>query len=34
VEDPLTERVERESGRRGMTTIAFAIADAPPRPRE
>ena len=34
VEAPLTERVEQESGRRGMTTIAFAIADAPPRPRE
>ena len=34
VEDQLTDRIERESGRRGMTTIAFAIADAPPRPRE
>lgn len=30
VEDPLTERVEQETGRRGMTTIAFAIADGPP----
>ena len=34
VEDRLTDRIERESGRRGMTTIAFAIADAPSRPRE
>ncbi len=42
VEDPLTDRVERETGRRGMTTIAFAIAGDPraaavprgdPRPR-
>ncbi len=28
VEDPLTERLERETGRRGMTTVAFAIASA------
>ena len=34
VENPLTDRVEQKTGRRGMTTIAFAIADAPPRPRE
>ncbi len=34
VEDPLTDRVENETGRRGMTTIAFAIADARLRPRE
>jgi len=34
VEDALTDRVEQEIGRRGMTTIAFAIADAPPHPRE
>lgn len=33
VEDALTDRVEQDIGRRGMTTIAFAIADAPPRPR-
>ena len=30
VEDPLTDRVEQETGRRGMTTIAFAIACGPP----
>ena len=30
VEDPLTERVEQETGRRGMTSIAFAIAGGPP----
>ena len=29
MEDPLTEQAEQETGRRGMTTIAFAIADAP-----
>ena len=29
MEDPLIEQVEQETGRRGMTTIAFAIADAP-----
>ena len=34
VEDQLADRIERESGRRGMTTIAFAIADAPPHPKE
>ena len=34
VEDPLTERVEQETGQPGMTSIAFAIADAPPRPRD
>ncbi len=33
-EDPLTDRVEQETGRRGMTTIAFALADARLRPRE
>ena len=30
VEDPLTDRVEHETGRGGMTTIAFAIAGGPP----
>ena len=30
VEDPLTDRVERATGRLGMTTIAFAIAADPP----
>ena len=30
VEDPLTDRVEQKTGRRGMTTIAFAIAGDPP----
>ena len=30
VEDPLTDRVEQETGRGGMTTIAFAIACGPP----
>lgn len=30
VEDPLTARLEQETGRPGMTTIAFAIAEAPP----
>ena len=29
VEDPLTGQVEEETGRRGMTTIAFAIAGQP-----
>lgn len=29
VEDPLTDRIEQETGRRGMTTIAFAIAGDP-----
>ena len=33
-EDQLINRIEQERERRGMTTIAFAIADAPPRPRE
>ncbi len=29
VEDPLIDQAERETGRRGMTTVAFAIAAAP-----
>lgn len=33
VEDPLNARLEQETGRPGMTTIAFAIAEAPPAPR-
>ncbi len=32
VEDPLTDRVEQETGQRGMTTIAFAIAAPRHRP--
>lgn len=32
VEDPLTDRVEQETGRQGMTTIAFAIAAPGHRP--
>ncbi len=32
VEDPLTERVEQETGQPGMTSIAFAIAGDPPAP--
>ena len=34
VEDPLTDRVEPETGRRGMTTIAFAIGGDRPDPRQ
>ena len=34
VEDPLTDRVEQETGRRGMTTIAFAIAGTPTEGRD
>ena len=30
VEDPVTDRVEQATGRRGMTTIAFAITGDPP----
>ena len=34
VEGPLTDRVEQETGRRGMTTIAFAIGGDRPDPRQ
>ena len=34
VEDPLTDRVEQETGRRGMTTIAFAIGGDRPDLRQ
>ena len=33
VQDALTDRVEQETGRRGMTTIAFAIAGTPAEDR-
>ena len=34
VEDPLTDRLEQETGQRGMTTIAFAIGGDRPDPRQ